>query len=435
MQGDEKAGTPVVKRKEIQPAGRLNAAIRPPGSKSITNRALVCAALAEGTSVLDGALDSEDTQVMIESLRQLGLAVEHDPTAARLTVTGGAGAMPQSAADLFVANSGTTIRFLTAMLAACRGSFRLDGIARMRERPIADLIDALNQLGARVTSELANGCPPVRIDTDGLTGGHATIRGDISSQFLSGLLMACPLAKRDVDLVVQGRLVSQPYVTMTLGVMEAFGVTVDAGDLSHFAIPHGFGYRAAHYPVEPDASAASYFWGAAAIAGGRVLVEGLTRDALQGDVAFCDCLAEMGCQVQLQPQGIEMTGGPLRGIDVDMNAISDTVQTLAAVALFAEGPTTITGVAHIRHKETDRIGDLARELRRVGAEVDELPDGLRITPRPLHGAEIVTYNDHRMAMSMALVGLRTPGIVILDPDCTRKTYPGFFTDLERMTCE
>jgi 3-phosphoshikimate 1-carboxyvinyltransferase len=419
----------VVERIEIQQAGQLDADIRPPGSKSITNRALVCAALADGTSVLDGALDSEDTQVMIESLRRLGLSVEHDADAARVTVTGGAGTVPRSEADLFVANSGTTIRFLTAMLAVCCGTFRLDGIQRMRERPIADLIDALNQLGGHVTSETDNGCPPVRIDGNGLAGGRATIRGDISSQFLSGLLMACPAARGDVELVVDGELVSQPYVTMTLSVMAAFGVDVRAGDLTRFTIPQAASYRGARYAIEPDASAASYFWGAAAIAGGRVLVQGLTRDALQGDVAFCDCLASMGCAVEHRSDGIQVTGGPLRGIDIDMNAISDTVQTLSAVALYADGPTTITGVAHIRHKETDRIGDLARELRRVGAEVDELPDGLRITPRPLHGAEIVTYNDHRMAMSLALVGLRTPGIVILDPACTRKTYPGFFNDL------
>lgn len=425
----------MIDRIAIQPAGPLDATVRPPGSKSITNRALVCAALAGGTSVLDGALDSEDTQVMIDSLRRLGLAVAHDAAAARLTVTGGAGGVPRTEADLFVANSGTTMRFLTALLAACHGSFRLDGIQRMRERPIADLMDALNQLGGHVTSEQGNGCPPVRIDARGLAGGRATIRGDISSQFLSGLLMACPAARTDVELVVAGPLVSQPYVSMTLGVMEAFGVRVSADDdLTRFTIPHGAGYRAARYGIEPDASAASYFWGAAAIAGGRVLVEGLTRDALQGDVAFCDCLAAMGCTVEQRASGIQVTGGPLRGIDVDMNAISDTVQTLAAVALFAAGPTTITGVAHIRHKETDRIGDLARELRKLGAEVDELPDGLRITPRVLRGAEIVTYNDHRMAMSLALVGLRTPGVVILDPHCTRKTYPGFFQDLAAM-CE
>ena len=419
----------MVERIEIQQTGPLDAVIRPPGSKSITNRALVCAALADGMSVLEGALESEDTQVMIESLRRLGLSVEHDADAATLTVTGGAGAVPRTEADLFVANSGTTIRFLTSMLAACHGTFRLDGIQRMRERPIADLIDALNQLGGHVTSETDNGCPPVRIDGSGLDGGRATIRGDISSQFLSGLLMASPAARGDVELVVDGELVSQPYVTMTLAVMEAFGIQVSAGDLTRFMISHGNGYRAARYAIEPDASAASYFWGAAAIAGGRVLVEGLTRDALQGDVAFCDCLASMGCAVEHRPEGIQVTGGALHGIDIDMTSISDTVQTLSAVALFADGPTTITGVAHIRHKETDRIGALARELRRVGAKVDELPDGLRISPRPLQGAEIVTYNDHRMAMSLALVGLRTPGIVILDPSCTRKTYPGFFNDL------
>ncbi len=423
----------VGERIEIQPTGPLNAVVRPPGSKSITNRALVCAALAAGTSQLTGVLDSEDTRVMVDSLEQLGLSIDHDPQTARLKIGGGGGQVPQRSADLFVANSGTTIRFLTAMLAACQGVYRLDGIARMRERPIADLIEALNQLGGHVISESANGCPPVRIDAKGLAGGVARIRGDISSQFLSGLLMASPAARGDVELIVDGELVSKPYVTMTLQVMRAFGVEVEGGDLSRFLIPAGSAYRATAYAIEPDASAASYFWGAAAVAGGTVRVDGLTRDALQGDVAFCDCLAAMGCQVEYEAAGIRVTGGPLRGIDVDMNAISDTVQTLAAVALFAEGPTIIRGVAHIRHKETDRIGDLARELRRVGAEVDEFADGLKITPRPLHGAEIETYNDHRMAMSLALVGLRTPHLVILDPQCTRKTYPDFFQDLQRVT--
>ena len=416
----------------IQPRGPLHASIRPPGSKSITNRALICAALAEGTSVLRGALDSEDTRVMVAALRQLGLKVATDLAAHTIRIDGCGGHIPVDGGELFVANSGTTVRFLTALVTLGNGRFRLDGVERMRQRPIEDLLAALRQLGADAHSENNTGCPPVVVQAHGLSGGQATIRGNISSQFLSGLLMAAPYAASDVHLLVDGELVSQPYVTMTLGVMSAFGVPCDAGDLSHFSIPAPQRYRGCEYPIEPDASAASYFWGAAAIAGGEVTVEGLTRNSLQGDVAFCDCLEKMGCQITHGPAGITVAGRPLRGIEVNMNAISDTVQTLAAVALFADGPTTITGVAHIRHKETDRIGDLARELRKLGATVDELPDGLRITPGPLHGASIATYNDHRMAMSLALVGLRVPGIVIQNPGCTEKTYPEFFRVLQSL---
>ncbi|WP_254512079.1 3-phosphoshikimate 1-carboxyvinyltransferase [Anatilimnocola floriformis] len=420
----------------MQTCGPIRGNIQPPGSKSITNRALVIAAIAEGKSILRGALASEDTQVMIESLGRLGVRVVEKDNGATLEVAGCGGSIPNAAADLFIGNSGTTVRFLTAMLAACAGQFRLDGVPRMRERPIADLIATLNQLGGDVRSELNTGCPPVVMTAKGLRGGTAPIRGDVSSQFLSALLMATPYAREAVNLVVQGVLVSQPYVHMTLGLMRDFGVNVPAGDLTQFNIPGGQRYRGREYNVEPDASAASYFWGAAAVTGGDVLVRGLTRDALQGDVGFVDCLTKMGCEVRDQPDGIRVVGKPLRGVEVDMNAISDTAQTLGVVALFAKGPTTIRGIAHVRHKETDRIGDLARELRKFGATVDEYDDGLRITPPAIYeslpGVSIATYNDHRMAMSFALAGLRLPGVVINDPGCTAKTYPNFFGDLQRL---
>ncbi len=417
---------------EIQPCGPLLGSIRPPGSKSITNRALVCAALADGSSVLRGALDSEDTRVMVDSLQRLGLEVCANEERTEIRVAGCGGRIPAAEADLFLANSGTSIRFLTALTTLGRGRFRLDGVERMRERPIQDLLDGLRQLGADVRSELSNGCPPVVVQGDGLPGGSTTVRGNVSSQFLSGLLMAAPYAQHDVCLMVDGELVSQPYVRMTLAVMSAFGIRVDDSRLDRFVIASGNRYTGREYAIEPDASAASYFWAAAAITGGQVTVEGLTRDALQGDVAFCDCLAQMGCRVEYGANSTTVIGGWLHGITVDMNAISDTVLTLAAVALYADSPTTITGVAHIRHKESDRIGDLARELRQLGAAVEELPDGLQIVPVTLRGAEIETYNDHRMAMSMALVGLRTPGVVILNPRCTEKTYPHFFEDLRSL---
>ena len=417
---------------EIHPSGPVSGSIRPPGSKSITNRALVCAALAEGESILSGALDSEDTRVMIQALKELGLAIDHDLAARTIRVAGCGGRPPASQADLYLANSGTSIRFLTAMVTLGHGAFRLDGTPRMRQRPIRDLLDALGQLGADAASESGNGCPPVVVRAAGLPGGRATVAGSISSQFLSGLLMAAPCASRPVELAVSGELVSKPYVEMTLAVMSAFGISVEVEDLSRFVLPAGRPYRACRYWIEPDASAASYFFAAAAVTRGRVTVEGLSRSSLQGDVAFCDCLARMGCDVLYGRDSITVTGQPLRGIDADMNAISDTVQTLAAVALFAEGPTTITGVAHVRHKETDRIRALAIELRKLGAQVEERSDGLRIVPGALRGAEIDTYDDHRMAMSLAVVGLATPGVVIRNPACTAKTYPEFFRDLAEL---
>lgn len=417
---------------EIEPSGRICGAIRPPGSKSITNRALVCAALAHGRSELHGVLASEDTQVMIDSLQRLGIEVQRDASQSSLAVAGCHGKLPTDHGDLFVANSGTTIRFLTAMVASGEGHYRLDGIERMRQRPIGDLLDALNQLGPTCVSESANGCPPVVIETSGLRGGRARVAGDISSQYLSGLLMAAPNAQQAVTIEVEGELVSKPYIEITLAVMAAFGVVVERDAYSAFHIAAPQAYQARDYQIEPDASAASYFWGAAAVTGGQITVQGLSREALQGDVAFCDALARMGCEVDYQSDSITVTGGRLRGIEIDMNAISDTVQTLAAVALFAEGATTVTGVAHNRHKETDRIGDLARELRRLGAEVEEREDGLRIIPATLRPAEIETYNDHRMAMSLALVGLKSPGVVITNPACTQKTYPQFFSDLARL---
>jgi 3-phosphoshikimate 1-carboxyvinyltransferase len=417
----------------IQPRGPIHATVRPPGSKSITNRALICAALAEGRSVLTGVLDSDDTRVMIDSLRRLGLQLKFSPDAEQIEITGCGGRWPAKSAELFIGNSGTSIRFLTAALAAGEGIYRLDGIHRMRERPIGDLLTTLSQLGARAFSESNNACPPVVLHACGLAGGRASVRGDVSSQFLSGLLMALPYAADAVELRVTTPLVSQPYVAMTLRVMESFGISCDSDGLTSFRFPGRQSYRGCQYEIEPDASAASYFWGAAAITGGEITVQGLSREALQGDVAFCDCLEQMGCRVTYSDRSITVAGRAERGIMVNMNAISDTVQTLGAVALFATGPTTITGVGHIRHKETDRIGDLARELRKLGAGVDEFDDGLRITPGPLHGAAIDTYNDHRMAMSLALTGLRVPDVVINDPGCVAKTYPRFFEDFAKLT--
>jgi 3-phosphoshikimate 1-carboxyvinyltransferase len=295
------------------------------------------------------------------------------------------------------------------------------------------LLAALRQLGVQAFSERNNGCPPVIVEANGLAGGTVRIKGDVSSQFLSGLLLAAPSAQGATTIEVDGTLVSQPYVTMTVAMLRQWGLVIEQTSSTRFFIPGGQRSPIRAYGIEPDASAASYFWAAAAIADGSVKVESISAKSLQGDVRLVDLLNRMGCQVLREDSGITVVGGPLRGIDADMNDISDTVMTLAAVACFAEGPTTIRNVAHIRHKETDRIRALAVELRKLGAEVEEFADGLAITPRPLHGAEIETYDDHRMAMSLAIAGLKVPGIVILNPACVAKTYPDFWSDFERLS--
>jgi 3-phosphoshikimate 1-carboxyvinyltransferase len=421
----------------IEPLSRPPlATVRVPGSKSITNRALILAALSHPArgSELRGVLRSEDTEVMIDALRMLDMRVRttwpDNVVHVRRGIFGRI--IPAAAADLFVANSGTSMRFLTALVSLGQGRYRIDGVSRMRERPIEDLLSALRQLGVRAASEQQNGYPPVVIEADGLRGGQARLHGDVSSQFLSGLLLVAPLAQSEITIEVDGPLVSAPYVAMTVAMMHEFGVDVDTDGASYFRAPIRPWYEARSWQIEPDASAASYFFAAAAITRGQVTVAGLGNSSLQGDVRFVDVLKDMGCRVAVGPEGYTVAGGPLHGIDVDMNATSDCVMTLAAVACFAKGPTTIRNVAHIRHKETDRLQALTTELRKIGAQVEEFADGLTILPGALHGAAIDTYNDHRMAMSMALVGLTIPGIVIRNPGCVAKTYPRFFEDLQRL---
>jgi 3-phosphoshikimate 1-carboxyvinyltransferase len=421
-----------------------NATVHVPGSKSITNRALMLTALYWwGSSCrLRGVLRSEDTELMVGALRTLGYAIEPSWHASPPYIDVGPldelPSWPPLPADLFLGNSGTCMRFLAALVSIGEGRFRLDGVPRMRERPIQDLLDALHQAGARAWSENGNGCPPIVIEANrGWTADRIRVRADVSSQFLSALLMVAPLACREQQLHIDidGQTVSQPYIDMTYSLMTSWNLPIwreAAGFRVEHAGAHGWAPALSWYPIEPDASAASYFFGAAAITGGRITVLELSSKSLQGDVRLVDVLAGMGCRVEQNTSRITVEGEYLSGIDVDMNDISDTVMTLAAVACFAEGPTTIRNVAHIRHKETDRLAALATELRRVGAEVDEFADGLTITPRPLHGAEIESYNDHRMAMSMALIGLRVPGIVIKNPGCVAKTYPQFFADLEKL---
>lgn len=417
---------------EIIPVQRpVVGTIRPPGSKSLTNRALILAALAQGPSRLTGVLDSVDTQVMIESLRRLGLSIEQDLDAKTISLVGCGGRIPAKGGELYLENSGTSIRFLTAMCCAGEGRFLLDGNTRMRERPIAPLVKALSEAGVDIACELNTDCPPVVIEARGLPGGEWAVDGNLSSQYLSALLMTAPCAKSDVTLRVRGELVSRPYVDMTIANMKQFGAEVTEPQSNVFQIT-ARPYQGCDYDIEPDASAASYFFALAAVTGGDITVQGLTREALQGDVAFVDALVRMGCQAEYGPQSIRVIGQPLRGIDIDMNAISDTAQTLACVAPFAAGPTRIRNVAHMRLKETDRVTAVVTELRRLGLNVDEHDDGMTIHPGPLKPGTVATYDDHRMAMSFSLLGLRQPQIVIADPGCTSKTYPEYFADLETL---
>jgi 3-phosphoshikimate 1-carboxyvinyltransferase len=402
--------------------------VRPPGSKSITNRALVCAALAHGTSRLSGVLDSQDTRVMAGGLQALGIDLDCDWGAGRITVHGCGGRIPASAAVIDCAASGTTMRFLSALCGLGRGHYRLDGTSRMRQRPIGDLLAALRALGVDATAESAGDCPPVAIRSTGLPGGATVVHGGTSSQFASALAMAGPCMPRGLEITFAGTLVSTPYLEMTKRVMAAFGAECAVTGPREWRIAPG-GYAPCDYAIEPDASAASYFLAAAALTGGRVTVSGLSRDSLQGDVGFAAALERMGCAVAWESDGVTVAGRAAHGVDIDMNGISDTVPTLAVVALFADGPTTIRNVAHIRDKETDRIGDLVRELSRLGGHVAETADGLVISPAPLHGATLSTYDDHRMAMSLALVGLRVGGVEIRDPGCVGKTFPGYWMAL------
>jgi len=435
--------------KTITSKGVLSAVVTPPGSKSITNRALILAALARGKTTLTGALASDDTQVMFNALTQLGLSLRWNTERCQIEVQGQAGQFPHPKADIYVGNSGTTARFLTAMLAFAEGTYRIHGKPRMHQRPIKDLVDALNALGGHVDYEAEEGFPPVVMGHVAGTPAarvpakwDVSIPGTVSSQFLTALLLASPSAAQqsDVEIGVTGELVSKPYIDMTLRMMQSFGVCVKTDKhFRSFRIAQGATYQSPEtYRIEPDASAASYFFAAAAVCGGSVTVQGLSKKSMQGDIAFAECLERMECDVMWNEDSITVCRPPerpLRGISVDMNSISDTAQTLSVVALFAEGTTDIGNIEHVRFKETDRIADLATELRRFGATVEERTDGLRITPpETLIPATVQTYDDHRMAMSFAIAGLRLPGVVISDPDCTHKTFPDFFDVLEGLDC-
>ena len=421
----------VQERRRIEPLARpLDATVRLPGSKSITNRALVCAALAHGRSTLRGALFSDDTEAMVECLRSLGFSITADAARAELVIVGAGGQVPASHAQIDVRLSGTTARFVTPLLALGHGTYVVEAQGRMRERPMDDLLRVLSELGAVVEHAEGRAVFPFTVHASGLRGGEVEVAGDASSQFLSGLLLSGPAMRDGLGVRVTTPLVSEPYVQLTLAVLRSFGAV--AGDPEHlrYCVEPG-SLAACDYAIEPDASAASYFFAAAALCGGRVRVEGLGADALQGDVRFVDVLERMGARVVREPHAIEVSGtGELVGIDVDMSDISDTAQTVAAIAPFARGRTRVTGIGFIRRKETDRIGAVVAELRRCGIEASEQPDGFTIEPGVPHAAAFSTYGDHRMAMAFSLIGLRVPGIEIRDPGCVAKTFPGFFDAIE-----
>jgi 3-phosphoshikimate 1-carboxyvinyltransferase len=418
---------------EIQPRGAFDALVPVPGSKSITNRALLVAALADGESELRGPLTSDDTAVMVEALHALGCEVALG--AETWKVAGRAGRLRRSAAALYTANSGTTARFLTAAAALANGPVVIDGNPRMRERPIEDLVDALGALGVRVDILGKSGCPPLRVYGGGLPGGRATIDASRSSQYVSAVLLSAPYAKSDVVLDFRnGILVSRPYVELTLRLMRDFGAVADWTEQGGVWVSREHRYQGRSYAVEPDASSAAYAFCAAAIAGGRVRVEGIPANSVQADFALLGILEQMGCEVVRGQDYAEVRGplGRLRGVDVDMNDLPDAAMAVAVVALFAGGDTRIRNVANLRIKESNRLLALETELRKLGASARTTVDSLLIEPGRLHAAEIDTYDDHRIAMAFALAGLRIPGVVIRNPACVSKTWPEYFSALERL---
>jgi 3-phosphoshikimate 1-carboxyvinyltransferase len=414
----------------VAPAQHAEGVVALPGSKSISNRMLLLAALARGTTTLTGLLESDDTRVMLDALRRLGIDIR-DLAGRRYEIVGAGGAFPVKRADLDLGASGLSMRTLVAALAFSGGDYRADGVPRMRERPIADLVDALRPLGADIGYEMNDGFPPVRIRRGAPHAAPVRIRGDVSSQFLTGLLQALPLLRAAVNVTVEGELISRPYIEITLNLMRRFGVDVAREEWTSFTVPQGEGYRSpGTLAVEGDASGASYFLAAGAIGGGPVRVTGVGRDSIQGDVAFASELARLGADVRSGPDWIETRKGHLRGGTVDCVAIPDAAMTLAITALFADAPTTLTGIGSWRVKETDRLAAMAAELRKLGAQAEEGPDWLRITPpAALRSATIRTYDDHRMAMCFSLAALAGVPVTIDDPGCVRKTFPEYFTAL------
>ncbi|MDA0815794.1 MAG: 3-phosphoshikimate 1-carboxyvinyltransferase [Chloroflexi bacterium] len=421
---------------EIQPIARpFDAVVDLPGSKSYTNRALLVAALAEGRSTITQALASDDTGYMLAALRELGVTIE-ERDAHTYIVDGAGGPFPATEASLYIGNAGTAARFLTAAVALGHGTFTVDGSEAMRKRPIAPLIEGLRQLGVEIASRFDNGCPPVDIQAVGMNGGRAIMRGDISSQYFSALLMAAPYASDDVEVVVDGELVSAPYVTMTLSTMAEFGVQAGRDGDRSFRVPANQRYQGREYAVEPDASAASYFFAAAAVTGSRIVVPRLGSRSAQGDLGILQVLERMGCEIRIGEDDIELRGPEqLRGVEADFSQMGDVATSLMAIAPFADSPTIVRGIAQTHYEESDRPVAAATELRRMGLQVEDEWDSVTVYPGTPAPASIETYDDHRMAMSFAVTGLRASGIRITNPGCTAKTFPEYFDVLRRVTAD
>ncbi len=438
-------------RVSLPPEGTIGGTVRLPGSKSITNRAIIAGALARGETVLENALFCDDSRYLARALRKLRIAVIEEPDDARIRIQGAAGPLPGDSGEFFLGNAGTSTRFLTAALTLSPGRYVVDGNERMRERPIGDLVRALRELGAEI--DAPSGCPPVTVgpqrlrpeprgqQTIGcLAGGTVVLPGRTSSQFISAVLLAAPLAREDVTVVIDGECVSRPYIDITLEVMRQFKARprLDEGrpdGRTAFFVPAGRGYLGRTYVVEGDASTASYFLAAAAITGGKIRVEGVGRMSIQGDAEFASVLAKMGCHVKQEEDAIGLAGDLLHGLDVDCRDMPDIVPTLAVVALFARGRTRIRNVTHLRFKESDRIASVATELRKLGGKVRETRDGLEVEESKLRGAVLETWSDHRLAMAFSLVGLRVAGVEIRDPAVVGKSFPEYFNALREIGAE
>ncbi len=420
----------------LKPISKIEGEINLPGSKSLSNRALLLAALAEGTTRITNLLESDDTRHMLNALKQLGIKYTLSEDKTECTVTGNAGAIHSAyLEELFLGNAGTAMRPLCAALCLGTGTYLLTGEPRMKERPIGHLVDALREAGAKISYQENEGYPPLFIEANGLLGGDVKIDGAISSQFLTALLLAAPLAKEDMTISIIGELVSKPYIDITLHIMKEFGVEVENDNYQTFKVKGGQSYKAVEsFMVEGDASSASYFLAAAAIKGGTVKVTGIGKKSIQGDVQFVDVLEKMGAIVEWGDDYVSVSRGELHAIDMDFNHIPDAAMTIATTALFAEGTTTLRNIYNWRVKETDRLFAMATELRKVGAEVEEGEDYLKITPpKQLKHAAIDTYDDHRMAMCFSLLALDPVSVTINEPECTAKTFPTYFEVFESIS--
>jgi 3-phosphoshikimate 1-carboxyvinyltransferase len=414
--------------KQIEPCTYLNSTVWIPGSKSISHRSAIAASLATGESTLRGFLACEDTLYTIGVLKDLGVEISPEGQTLQVKGMGGRFSPVQGRKEFYLGNSGTSIRLLLSTVSLARGEFLLTGSSQLLRRPIEELIDALNQLGVDIVCVQQNGCPPALVRAQGIRGGRVTISGEKSSQYLSSLLLSGPYAEKGVEVEITGGLVSRPYVDITIEVMREFGVSVNRDGYRYFMVPPGDGYLPCQFSIEGDVSAASSFWAAAAVTGGRVTTENIKpHTTRQGDIGFLEILQEMGCHVEREVDQVTVCGGPLSGIEADMSALPDQVPTLASVALFANGGTAIRNVPHLRYKESDRLRNIALEWGRLGGRVEELPDGLVIHGGTrLRGGHVESHDDHRLAMSLAVVGLKVPGVMIKDEDCVNKSFPRFW---------